>query len=82
MVMASDDCTARPAQGKPFRGFALALSVRDAGAADRYFAALAEGGEVLMPLARTFWSPRFGMVVDPFGVQWMVSVLPEEREGA
>ena len=40
---------------------------------------LAEGGSVQMPLAKTFWSPRFGMVTDKFGVMWMVNVITEEK---
>ena len=70
-VMASDGCSAE----KPsFQGFSLALSVRDETEADRVFAALSDGGQVRMPLAKTFWSPRFGMVQDRFGIGWMVSV--------
>lgn len=71
MLMASDgEC-----QGKPsFQGFALALSVPDEARADRVFAALADGGKVQMPLTKTFFSPRFGMVADRFGVSWMVMV--------
>ena len=62
-------------QGQPsFQGFALSLTVPDAGAAERFFAALADGGQVQMPLAQTFFSPRFGMVADRFGVSWMIYV--------
>ena len=62
-------------QGKPdFQGFALTLAPSDEAEADRLFAALAEGGTVQMPLAKTFFSPRFGMVADRFGVPWMVVV--------
>ena len=46
--------------------------------ADRIFAALSEGGKVDMPLDKTFWSPRFGMLTDKFGVAWMVSVESEK----
>ncbi|SPE57110.1 3-demethylubiquinone-9 3-methyltransferase [Verrucomicrobia bacterium] len=71
VVMASDGCSAE----KPkFEGFSLALSVANEAEADRVFAALADGGQVRMPLSKTFWSPRFGMVEDRFGVGWMVSV--------
>ena len=71
-IMASDGCSA----DKPnFDGFSLALSVATEAEADRAFAALAEGGKVEMPLAKTFWSPRFGMVTDRFGIGWMVSVM-------
>ncbi len=57
-----------------FRGFTLSLAVPDEAEADRAFAALVDGGEVVMPLAKTFWSPRFGMLTDRFGVGWMVSI--------
>ena len=70
-LMASDGCSAeQPA----FEGFSLSLTVPSAAEADRAFAALAAGGQVRMPLAKTFWSPRFGMVQDRFGVGWMISV--------
>lgn len=61
--------------GKPiFAGFALSLSVPDAAAADRAFAALSDGGKVTMPIGETFFSPRFGMVEDRFGLGWMIIV--------
>ncbi len=63
--------------GKPnFEGFALSLTVKMAAEADRAFAALADGGKIQMPLAKTFFSERFGMVADRFGVLWMVLVTP------
>ena len=72
-VMASDGY----AKGKPeFKGFALSLSVKTEGEADRLFAALGDGGKVEMPLGKTFFSPKFGMVQDKFGVGWMVLVSP------
>jgi PhnB protein len=71
MVMASDG----RCQGKPeFQGFALSLTAADIAEADRLFAALGDGGEVQMPLSETFFSPRFGMVADRFGVSWMIYV--------
>jgi PhnB protein len=71
IVMASDG----HCQGKPsFQGFSLSLTVPDVAQADRLFGALANGGQVQMPLAKTFFSPRFGMVTDQFGVMWMVHV--------
>jgi PhnB protein len=57
-----------------FEGFSLSIQARDETDADRLFAALADGGKVAMPLTRTFFSPRFGMVTDRFGVSWMVIV--------
>jgi PhnB protein len=59
-----------------FQGFSLALRVASEAEADRVFAALAEGGEVQMPLGKTFFSPRFGMLKDRFGVGWMI-VVPQ-----
>jgi PhnB protein len=70
-VMASDGRCSGQAR---FGGVSLSLSVPDEATADRFFAALAEGGQVQMPLGKTFFSPRFGMVADRFGVPWMVIV--------
>ena len=62
-----------------FDGFSLSLTLADEAEADRYFHALVEGGgQVRMPLDKTFFSPRFGMVADKFGVGWMVYVEPKE----
>ena len=62
-------------EGKPgFEGFALSLTVANEADADRLFASLSDGGNVQMPLTKTFFSPRFGMVADRFGVSWMVLV--------
>ena len=72
-VMASDgQCAGRPS----FQGFALSVTARDEADADRRFAALADGGQVQMPLAKTFFAARFGMVADRFGVSWMIYVAP------
>ena len=72
-VMASDGrCRGQPS----FQGFSLSLTVPDEAEADRLFAALGDGGQVQMPLTKTFFSPRFGMVADRFGVSWMVYVAP------
>jgi len=71
VMMASDG----RCQGKPtFQGFSLSITVANEAEADRVFSALAEGGQVQMPLGKTFFSPRFGMVADRFGVSWMVIV--------
>jgi PhnB protein len=70
-ILASDGrCLGQP----KFDGFALSLTAADAAEAERLFAALGDGGEVRMPLAKTFFSPRFGMVADRFGVSWMIYV--------
>lgn len=70
-VMLSDgNCLGQPA----FQGFSLAVSVADDAEAERVFAALADGGQVQMPMAKTFFSSRFGMLADRYGVSWMVLV--------
>jgi PhnB protein len=60
-----------------FQGISLALTVRDEAEAQTRFGALSEGGQVQMPLTKTFFSPSFGMVADRFGVTWMVLVEPQ-----
>jgi PhnB protein len=72
-VLASDGRCEGPAT---FQGFALSLTVPNEAEADRLFAALTDGGQVQMPLTKTFFSARFGMVADRFGVSWMVYVTP------
>jgi PhnB protein len=68
-VMASDGMSS----GNPnFQGVSLALTVPDEASADRYFNALADGGQIQLPLTKTFFSPSFGMVADRFGVSWMI----------
>jgi PhnB protein len=72
-VMASDGrCSGQPS----FKGITLSLNARDEAEADKLFAALVDGGQAQMPLAKTFFSPRFGMVADRFGVSWMIIVAP------
>ena len=62
-------------QGRPnFQGFSLSLTVPDDAEAERLFAALADGGQVRMPMAKTFFSSHFGMVTDRFGVLWIIYV--------
>ena len=72
-VMASDGhCLGKPS----FQGFALSLTVPSDAEAKRLFAALSDGGQVQMPLSKTFFSSQFGMLADRFGVSWMVIVAP------
>jgi PhnB protein len=72
-VLASDGrCEGRPS----FQGFSLSLTVPDEPEAERLFGALADGGQVQMPLTKTFFASRFGMVADRFGVSWMIYVAP------
>jgi len=78
-VMASDGCSE---EQLTFRGFSLSLAVTSVAEADRCFNALADGGKVDMPLSKTFWSARFGMVTDRFGVAWMIGVFDDKSKGA
>src|SRR5262249_7290063 len=72
-LLASDGrCEGRPS----FQGFSLSLTVPNEAEAERLFASLADRGQVQMPLTKTFFSPRFGMVADRFGVSWMIFVAP------
>lgn len=74
-IMASDcSCTGQ----SEFKGISLSLTAADEAEADRYFNGLADGGQVQMPLGQTFFSPRFGVVADKFGVSWMIYVEPAE----
>jgi PhnB protein len=71
-VMASDGLSS----GQPrFQGVSLSVAVPDDATAERFFAALEDGGQVQMPLSKTFFSSRFGMVADRFGVPWMIISL-------
>ncbi len=70
VLMGSD---APPERYQEPRGFSVSLSVKDPAEAERIFHALADNGTVQMPIQKTFWSVRFGMVVDRFGVPWMVN---------
>ena len=68
-VMASDgNCQGHPS----FQGFSLTLSAKNDSEAEKLFAALGDGGKVQMPLGKTFFASKFGMLADRFGVNWMV----------
>jgi PhnB protein len=72
-VLASDGrCLGQPS----FQGFSLSLAVPNDAEAERLFALLGDGGQAQMPLSKTFFSSRFGMVADRFGVSWMIYVAP------
>ena len=71
IILASDGrCKGQP----KFEGISLTLNVANEAEADKVFAALGDAGTVQMPLGKTFFSPRFGMVRDRFGVNWMIIV--------
>lgn len=71
-LMAADAGPWAPHQG-PIRSCSLSLSFTDPAGARKAFDALAEGGNVTMPLEKTFWAEAFGMVTDKFGVPWMIN---------
>jgi PhnB protein len=71
-VMVSDGCSDTPGMN----GFSLSVAAADVAEAQRVFDALSADGKVTMPLGPTFWSPAFGMLVDRFGVSWMLNVQP------
>jgi len=70
--MASDAMPDVPFKGK--HGFSLSIGYDDVAEGQRVFDALAEGGKVTMPFGKTFWAAGFGMLVDRFGVPWMINV--------
>ncbi|MGH9415325.1 MAG: VOC family protein [Terriglobales bacterium] len=70
LLMGSD---AEPAHFKPPQGFQVTLSFDESAEADRVFAALSQGGSVVMPIQETYWAARFGMTVDRFGIPWMIN---------
>lgn len=70
ILMASD---APPGRYNQPQGFSISLNFKKPEGAERVFHALAEGGNVAMPIAETFWAQRFGMLVDQFGIPWMIN---------
>jgi len=71
VLMGSDTMPEHPYDG--LKGFSVSIGADDPAEADRLFAALAAGGTVTMPIGETFFAARFGMLVDRFGVPWMVN---------
>ena len=61
-------------------GFSISVSADDVASGEKYFNALAQGGHITMPFQKTFWTEGFGMLVDKFGVPWMINVLHESNE--
>jgi PhnB protein len=70
VLMGSD---APPEHYEEPKGFSVSLQINDPAEAERIFHGLAENGKVKLPIQKTFWSARFGMLVDRFGVPWMVN---------
>jgi PhnB protein len=74
VIMASDCGCEKPPTGPMFAGFAFALRVETAEKSERFFSALCDGGKVLIPLTKTFFAERYGIVIDRFGISWKVMV--------
>ncbi|HLJ91828.1 MAG TPA: VOC family protein [Gemmataceae bacterium] len=70
-ILLASDCP--PDRYKKPEGFSVTLLVKQPAEAERVFHALADNGTVRMPIQRTFWSARFGMLVDQFGIPWMIN---------
>jgi PhnB protein len=61
------------------RGFSLSIQLRSTADAERMFSELARDGKVMMPLEKTFWAERFGMVIDRFGIPWLINCEASDR---
>jgi PhnB protein len=80
-VMASDGMCSGDNKTE-FKGFSLTIQAKDETEAERLFDALSDGGKVQQPLIKTFFSPKFGVVADRFGVSWMVVVDQAQAKAA
>lgn len=70
-VLMGSDAPPKDYQGT--KGFSVSLQIKDQAEAERIFHALEEKGKVTMPIQKTFWATRFGMLVDQFGIPWMIN---------
>jgi len=82
VVMASDWGCEQPPAGTPFAGFSLLLQVETPEQAERCFATLREGGQIQIPLQKTFFAARYGIVLDRFGLSWKIMVESKTQAGA
>ena len=80
-VRASDCGCEKPPTGATFASFSLLLRVETPQKAERFFAALADGGQIQVPLQRTFFAERYGIAVDRFGISWKVMVAAKPQNG-
>jgi PhnB protein len=71
-----------PAQYEEPKGFSLSLQMKSVDDAERIFRGLAEGGKVVMPLEKTFWAARFGVVADRFGIPWLINCEGTDQTSA
>ena len=80
-VMASDCGCEKPSIKTTFAGFSLALRVETPKKAERFFAALSDGGQIQIPLLKTFFAERYGIVVDRFGISWKIMAESKAQNG-
>lgn len=73
VLMGSDTAGPWAAEHKPGNNFSISVNTDAKGKADRFFEQLSQGGQVTMPMEQTFWGDYFGMVIDQFGISWMIS---------
>ncbi|MGB2592853.1 MAG: VOC family protein [Candidatus Acidiferrum sp.] len=78
-IMGSD---APPGRYQAPQGFSVSLGVKEAAEAERIFQELAQDGKIHMPIQKTFWSVRFGMLVDRFGIPWMINCEQAAEQAA
>jgi PhnB protein len=78
-IMASDCGCERPPAETAFANFSLLLRVETPEKAERFFAALGDGGKIQMPLLKTFFAARYGIGVDRFGISWKIMVASETQ---
>jgi len=64
------------------KGISLSLQMNDTSEAERVFNELAKGGRIVLPLEKTFWAARFGMLVDRFGIPWLINCDGSDEERA
>jgi PhnB protein len=78
-IMASDCGCEQPAAGRTFAGFSLVLGVETPEKAERFFAALSDGGQIQIPLQKLFFAERYGIVIDRFGISWKIMVASKTQ---
>ena len=80
-IMASDCGCERPPTGTTFAGFSLLLRVDTPEKAERFFAALSDGGQIQIPLLKTFFAELYGIVIDRFGISWKIMAVSKTQNG-
>jgi PhnB protein len=79
-IMASDCGCENPPTGTTFAGFSLAIRVETPEKAEQFFTALSDGGKIQIPLQKTFFAERYGIVIDRFGISWKIMIGSKSQE--